>query len=524
MQSVQCIEQIPRLESNNRQTRNLKQRAVEPTPTCYVPSWTTLWETRQPLILRRQRAPSLEEELARGVPARRDENPHLTNLDAVSASDPIEVLFYNNLEKVFVKNSGQFPRIVLDLPFLLEGQDSNIVTTVVSNPNGWLPVVHALGGRYLYSKVPDIVDSFATTLSEAVGCPEMMVLRSQIPPPSKPSRGRGQRGGNPRGRGGRGGTSESSRTQPYPPPTTSQELFAPPYAAFLEAPSPEICDRFFRQQTFSKDKITTAHIVPTTNKYRNWTVGQFWTTVKKYDDTARVSILFAMKSHLFNNRTFRNKVQTTSAATGNLDNQVFAFLDAFGLHLQEYKYHDGRMSQRRWVLYAAPISMAENLFVREQQEDEIHSYIRKQTYSHGIYLVQGTTMNCSLCKAQNHNRFACPFTEHKDWQGPDASENVKEIARQDMSKPGDHLPAVLASPCVVGASGSGGPGIATSNTGVNDGYRRVRVPLKHKRLWMHGADQKALIEVPGSIAQPVLSIAPGQQLHRSWTNIQMVRL
>ncbi|KAF9024010.1 hypothetical protein BDP27DRAFT_1376893 [Rhodocollybia butyracea] len=338
------------------------------------------------------------------------------------------------------------------------------------------PVIHALGGRYLYSKVPDIVDNFASALSEAVGCPEMMVLHSQIPPPPKPSRGRGQRGGNRRGRGGRGGTAESSRIPPHTPPATSRELFAPPYAAFLEAPSHKFCDRFFCQQTFLKDKVTMAHIIPAINKHRNWTV------------------------------------QTTFAATGNLDDQVFAFLNTFDLHLQEYEYCDGRTSQRRWVLYAALILMAENLFVREQQEDEIRSYIRKQTYSHGIYLVHGTTMNCSLCKARNHNRFACPFTEHKDWQGPDANENVKEIARCEWW--GFSIPGTICQqswpPLVLLVSMMG--------------TVRVRIPLKHKRLWMHGADQRAPIEVPGSIAQPVLSIAPGQQLHRSWTTIQTVRL
>ncbi|KAF9073136.1 hypothetical protein BDP27DRAFT_1360603 [Rhodocollybia butyracea] len=224
---------------------------------------TTTSDTLQPKSPPSQpaQAPSLEEELARGTPARQDENPHLTNLDAVDTSDPTDVLFYNNLEKVFVKNSGQFPRVVVDLPFLLEGQDSNVVTTVMDNPSGWLPVIHALGGRYLYSKVPDIVDNFASALSEAVGCPEMMVLCSQIPPPPKPSCGHGQRGGNCRGRGGRGGTAESSHAPPHTPPATSRELFAPPYAAFLEALSHEICDRFFRQQTFLKDKVTTAHII-----------------------------------------------------------------------------------------------------------------------------------------------------------------------------------------------------------------------------------------------------------------------
>lgn len=77
--------------------------------------------------------------------------------------------------------------------------------------------------------------------------------------------------------------------------------------------------------------------------------------------------------------------------------------------------------------------MEENLFSRETQEEQI----RKQNYVHGIYRVQGTTMNCSLCKAKNHNRFACPFAEHKDWQGPDATESVKDIvsAYKGDSKP-----------------------------------------------------------------------------------------
>lgn len=282
-------------------------------------------------------APLLAEELTRTTPVRRSEDPHLTNLDAVSTSSPTDVLFYNNLEKVFVKNSGQFPRVVLDLPFLLQGQDGRMVETVMGNPKDWLPVVPALSGRYLFSKVPEVVDLLAESLREAGG-PELLVLRSEVTTSSNPSRGR--RGNRRMGRGGRGisGTSHAPRE-------STRGHFAPPFAAFLEAPSLEIGQRYLRQRTFSKSKIITCLVVPTIDEIRHWTVGQFWTTVEKYDDVARAS-LFAIKAHLFNDQTFRNEVQTISAVTGDLDDQVLAFLDTFDLHLQDYEYREGKMSQR----------------------------------------------------------------------------------------------------------------------------------------------------------------------------------
>ncbi|KAE9387766.1 hypothetical protein BT96DRAFT_1025747 [Gymnopus androsaceus JB14] len=396
------------------------------------------------------RAPSLVEEMARTVPARRAENPHLANCDAVSFQDPGEVMFYNNLEKHFVKNSGQFPRVVLDLSFLLEGQDDHVAESVRNNPNNWLAVVPALGGHHLFTQVPEVVDLFASSLAEATGCEEMLVLRSAKPQTSNPNRGRGRRG-RVRGRGGRG-TSDTSHT----PKPAHRDHFSPPFAAFLEVSEEMLRERLVRQQTFSKSKIITCHVVPvpSSGSTRNWTVGQFWTMVKKYDNQARATILYAIKSKLFDDRTFRSMVRAMSSAAGGLDDKVLMFLDTFDLQRQDYEYTEGRMSQYRWVLYAAPISMDENLLVREDQENGIRAYIRNQQYAHGMFAVQGTSMMCSLCKAKNHNRFACPFTASKDWQGPDATESVKDIRYgvQGESEAGQEGLMVVSVYCYVSAS------------------------------------------------------------------------
>ncbi|KAJ3931032.1 MAG: hypothetical protein NXY57DRAFT_962123 [Lentinula lateritia] len=372
------------------------------------------------------RAPSLNEERSRTSATRSVENPHKTNFNAVEIEEPSDVLFYSNLEKIFVKNAGQFPRITLDAPFILKGQDKHIAETVRKSPDQWLAVVPAMGGHYTLSRIPHIFELITDALAEA-GCGTLITLSTTPPPLTKQGHEQRGRGRNSRGRTRGRGNSNIPMSTSEP---TNRGHFDPPYAAFIKVESTALRNRLIRQQTFTKSKVVTFHIIPVINDtHRNWTVGQFWTTIKKYDDDARVGILFALKSTLFEDKAFRNKIQTISTATGNLDAQVLDFLDTFDLELQNYFYKPpgGGSPQQRWVLYAAPVSMNEDREIRETQEEDIRSYIRQQRYAYDIYIVEGTTMHCALCKANNHNRFACPFTTHKDWQGPNAEEAVKDV-------------------------------------------------------------------------------------------------
>lgn len=376
--------------------------------------------------------PSLDMELARAKPARQDENPHLRPVP-VSYEHPSDLLTF----KSFTPNIGQFERIAPGVSFLRQGHSDNILNAASRDPGYFAAVVPLMGGKEIFAKRTDGRADITVEIVKSLEDAGFTPIFDFSPKLEKEEMTRVAPG-----------SSSSTQASAFTGEMhNTRDMYARPNAAIIKVKSADICHKLTAPQTYAVTPTLAYHLLPfLNNTIRNWVVGHFSANLKIYDSETRATFLFMIKAQLFKNTQFRTLISKYTATEESIDVKMMLFLDTLDLIVQDSA--DEKLS-KRWILYGAPVTkptdlsntsynLVEQLTRLEEREREIRKFICEQTYAYDLFELKGTHVQCNLCKAQTHNRPACPFPGYQDWRGPTRNDTPKSV--QEGSGDTNRLP------------------------------------------------------------------------------------
>lgn len=391
--------------------------------------------------------------------ARANENPHFQFQPSFSRPAP------GRLAEV-CKNTGNFPVVTSTFSYLTQGLAESIINRIKDNPENWVALLIFNGGPALYN-TPNGLDATMTSVLDDAGCDiasihapwlEDMLLNNG---PKKRNLRSYEQG---------------------------KDKYGGPHTTVIEINNNEAIELLTGIGSIGINGDIGFHAIRLSNSTRSWVLLHLIAANHRGNTSAYGQrLLHAVKEKASKDGEVIKVIGQCSPEGTAPTERVESWVKTFDIMYMGTLRKTGSVLHH-WTVFAAPIAVNRDPMITDKFEASLRQHFR--TTKHGeevLYSFDGAmakakiAVSCTLCKADAHHLFQCPFYNREDesakdgappyyalqpilgWTGPN-----KEVSRQAKDAPRDDDGNWNHQ----GNSGRGGRGGRGYNRGNGTSYHR----------------------------------------------------